>query len=77
MYLRVDRTSLEKATKIKLLDVIINENLNWSDHICEIKNKNNTKYSYSMKIRRHILKYKLLMLYYTLVNPYLDYCNNV
>jgi hypothetical protein len=75
--IKIDNTKIDQVSCTKFLGVIINETLTWCDHIKLIRQK----VCKSIGIIRHIKKNMpcdvLRMLYFTLINPYYDYCNLV
>ena len=76
LVIKIDDIIIENVEKIKLLGVIINSKLNWNDHIQRI-----SKISKNMDIifrtRNNLNRNTLLMLYHSIIQPYLDYCNIV
>jgi len=59
----------------KFLGVIINENLTWSDHINVVANKCSKNLGIIRKLRKTVPRDILVILYSTLIYPYLNYCN--
>ena len=71
---RVDGKFIKRAKKVKYLDLVIDENMKWDEHVAYI----------SSKIRRNLGVMKrlydipldsLVTLYLTLIEPYICYCN--
>ena len=58
----------------KFLGVIIDEKLNWSDHIRYIKNRISKSIGIINKTRTFLDKNTLRNIYYTFIYPYLIYC---
>ena len=59
----------------KCLGVIINSTLSWDDHIKIIRGKISKSIGIITKILRNLPNTTLIMLYHTLVQPYLEYYN--
>jgi hypothetical protein len=73
----IDCVKIEQVQKTKFLGVVINSQLSWGDHIKTVCNKISKSTGIICKIRRNLSQDSLLMLYRTLINPCLDYCNIV
>ena len=75
--IKIDGITLELVQKTKFLGVIINSHLNWKDHIQLVQSKISKNigilYKISSKLPINILK----SLYFTLIQPYYQYCNIV
>ena len=56
------------------LGVIIDNKLNWSEHILYIKNKIAKSIGIIFKIRNFLYKNTLRNMYFTFIYPYLTYC---
>jgi len=70
----LDGVKLNRVKTTKYLGVIIDEDLNWQEHILYVKNKLikfcSIFYKLRLKIPHHVLK----KLYFALVHPHLVYC---
>ena len=75
--LTIDNIAIEQTDKTKFLEIIINQNLTWTDHFSLLKNKISKNIGVIRRIRKNLSLYTLRMLYYALINPYFDYCNIV
>ena len=73
----IDGHTIQRTTKSKFLGVIIDEKLNWKHHITYICNKISKGMGIILKARNVLNKESLVSLYYTMVYPYLTYCNHV
>lgn len=73
--IKIDNISIEQVSNTKFLGIIINQSLSWKDHIQLIRQKINKNIGIIRKIRLSIPKSVLVTLYYTLIHPYLSYCN--
>lgn len=73
--IKINNIEIIQKNSTKFLGLTINHNLNWKEHTDQIANK----LSKNLNIIRHILKFinkkALLNLYFTLIHPYLTYCN--
>ena len=66
--------SLTCTHNTKFLGVIIDDKLNWSDHILYIKNKISKSIGIILKTRSFLNESTLRNLYFTFIYPYLIYC---
>lgn len=73
----IDNCKINSVTCSKFLGVIINENLTWTDHIETIKKKISKNIGIIKHIKHQLSSNVLRSLYFTLINPYLEYCNMV
>ena len=73
--LYIDNILIKKFAETKFVGVIITENLTWDNHINTICNKVSKGTGIICKIRHLIPPSILFNLYFTLVNPYCQYCN--
>ena len=64
---------LQRVNKAKLLGVIVDQHLNWKDHISIISPKNRLIYL----IRNNLDINFIGLIYYSLIHPYLTCCVNV
>ena len=73
----IDNFLLGRQSDIKFLGVILSANLKWSKHIELVVNKMSKNVGIISKVR-HLLPQNLTRnLYFTLVHPYIAYCNLV
>lgn len=73
--IEMDGITLQRVTTTKFLGVILNENLKWDKHIATVKQKISKSLGIMKKIR-HLLSTSILTtLYFSLIHPYLSYCN--
>jgi hypothetical protein len=72
-----DKTQLVQKQSIKFLGVVIDENLSWKLHISYICKKISKSTGIIFRCRYYLSTKTKLSLYYTLVYPYLTYCNIV
>ena len=74
--IKLEGRLINRVTKTKFLGVIIDDKLNWKAHISYISGKISRAIGVIIKTR-NLGKGALLSLYYTLIYPYLTYCNQV
>ena len=75
--LSFNNNSIARVSSCKFLGVVIDEHLTWSLHIANIKNKISKNIGIISRIRNFIDTKTALMLYYSMVYPYLTYGNIV
>ena len=66
---------LEQKKTIKFLGVYIDEHLTWKDHISYISKKISKSVGIMHRSRFNLSSKTKLSLYYTLIYPYIIYCN--
>ena len=77
LVIQIDDIITENVEKTKFLLVIINSKLNWNDHLQTISNKIRKNVGMIFRTRNNLNRNTLLMLYHSMIQPYLDYCNIV
>ena len=70
----LNHTSLKRVKFTKFLDVIIDDQLKWTNHILYIKNKIAKVFGIILKARKFIYRKILQNLYHSFIFPYLIYC---
>lgn len=75
--IKIDKETIEQVQKSKFLGIIINETLSWNDHLQTAKLKAQKNIGILYRIRHLLSSCILSTLYYTLIHPYLEYCNIV
>ena len=73
----IDNVAIEQKTHTKFLGVVINENLNWSNHVKYISTPIARSIGVLRKLRYILPVSTRFTLYNTLVLPYISYCNIV
>ena len=73
----LDNREIEFKQSGRFLGVVIDQNLKFNEHISNICNKVSKSVGIMYKIRSCVPDHVLLNLYYSLVYPYLIYCNVV
>ncbi len=72
-----DKTQLVQKQSIKFLEVVVDEHLSWKSHISYIYKKVSKSTGIIFRCRYYLSNKTKLSLYYSLVYPYLTYCNIV
>ena len=75
--IKIDNESIDEIEKTKFLGVIIDNKMNWKEHIAYIAGKLSRGIGMIIKARHYLNKDALLSLYYGFIYPYLTYCNQV
>ena len=71
--LRLSNENITRVNSTKFLGMIIDDKLNWQDHISHTKNKMSSGL-YALNKSKHVLgKNHLKTLYHSLIHPYLSY----
>ena len=73
----INNTKINEVSSSKFLGVIIDNKLNWSQHINYIKNKIAKSVGIIVKARKVFDQPTLLSLYNSLIYPYISYCIHV
>src|SRR6218665_1107739 len=71
----IDNIPIPQTKSVKFHGVIVNQNLTWSEHITQITNKVSKNIGILSRISFKLPAYTLISLYYSLIYPYLAYCN--
>ena len=66
---------IEQVLSTKFIGVIINENVTWSDHIHVLLDKISKNLGVIRKLSKSLPLHTLHILYNTLIDQYLQYCN--
>ena len=75
--IKIQNCTINKTDSKKFLGVIIDNKLNWHEHIIYIKNKISKSIGIIYKVRKFVEKQTIKNMYYTFVFPYLIYCNEI
>src|SRR3984885_14930417 len=73
----IDNQCINRVTSAKFLGVYIDDQLSWKQHVNYISQKLAKNIGIISRIRHFLPKKILLSLYYSLIYPYLTYCNLV
>ena len=68
---------MQRVNNAKFLGVIVDQHLNWKDHISMISQKISRSCGITYKIRKTLDIKSKRLIYYSLIHPYLTYCVNV
>ena len=71
----LDGTPLNQVHVVKFLGIFLDENLSWKSHISYICKKISKSAGIIFRSRFYLSTKTKLLLYYSLVYPYLTYCN--
>ena len=77
LVIKINDKIIENVEKTKFLGVIINSKLKWNDHIQIISNKISKNCGYHFQNMQQPKPQYIIMLYISIIQPYLDYCNIV
>lgn len=75
--IKIDGVDLDAVSEIKFLGLTIDSKLNWKSHIRHIQGKLSKSISIINKAKYYLDYHALLLLYCSLVLPYLTYCVEV
>jgi len=75
--LLIDGNVIPQVTQTKFLGVVIDQHLNWSEHIKIVSMKIAKNIGVLNRLAFYVPKKVLLNLYYSLIYPYLSYCSIV
>ena len=73
--IRIDSHLIRRVYKSRYLGLIVDDKLSWTEHIAYISAKIRQNICVMKRTKRYIPNDTLIMLYRTLVEPYLRYCN--
>ena len=73
--LSFDDKCITRKPKVKFLGFFLHENLTWKPHISHVCKKISKSIGIIYRARFYLLASTKLSLYYTLIYPYLTYCN--
>ena len=75
IHLMIEENIIDRVRECKFLDTIMDEDLPWKPHINLITNKITKNIWIMFKVGQFLTKETTKALYYTLVYPYIHYCN--
>ena len=71
----MENTVIKQVTETKFLGVLIDQHLSWKPHIDFVSKKISKSVGIIAKARFYLSSQTLMTLYYSLVYPFLTYCN--
>ena len=77
MQLTINNQNVEQVTSFKYLGIILDESLNFVEHIDHVYKKSCNKLGAIRKCRKYLNKNLSLLMYKSLVAPLIDYCDIV
>ena len=69
--------AIQRVTKAKFLGVIVDQHLNWKDHISMVSHKISKSCGITSRIRNTLDIKSKKMIYYSLIHPNITHCINV
>ena len=75
--INIDGESIDEVRITKFIGVVIDNKLNWKDHIMHIAGKISRGIGMIIKARDYLNKDSLLALYNAFIYPYITYCNHI
>ena len=72
-----DGHEINQVVKTKFLGVVIDNELNWKEHVSIISGKFSRSIGMIIKAKYSLNKDALMTLCYSFIYPYLSYCNQV
>ena len=73
----IDGHKIDHVVKTKFLGVVIDNKLNWKEHVSLISGKISRSIGMIIKAKHSLNKDALMTLYNSFIYPYLSYCNQV
>ena len=77
IHLKLNNREIEQVKETVFLGVVLDENLNWRSHVAHVANKISKSIGIIRKSRFYLKNESLRILYFTMIYPYLQYCNLV
>ena len=71
----IDQKTIQRVDSIKFLGVLLDENLTWKNHICDINKKNSKSIGILYKAKLLLNQKCLKDIYYAFIHSYLNYAN--
>ena len=75
--LKIDGNDIHEVCKSKFLGVLIENKLNWKDHISYVSSEISRGLGMIIQARNYLNKDGFVNLYYSFIYPYLTYCNHI
>ena len=74
---KINNVHLQRVENIKYLGIIIDQNLNFKQHVKYIQNKMSKKVYFLNRVSKHLSSYAKLIVYKTIIMPQIDYCASI
>lgn len=71
--LHINNVELHRSNSVKYLGIVMDDKVNWSQHITAVSSKVSQSIGVLYKIKRYINKNTLLLLYYAFIHSHLQY----
>ena len=75
--IQIDGSEIDQVERTKFLGVVIDQNLNWKEHVSLISRKVSGSIGMVVKAKHCLNRDALLTLYNSFIYPYTTYCNQV
>ena len=75
--IKINDHVISEVHKTKFLGVIIDNKINWKDHVSYIAGKVSRGIGMMIKAKQYLQKEALVTLYYSFIYPYFTYCNHI
>ena len=75
--IQIDGSEIDQVERTKFLGVVIDQNLNWKEHVSLISRKVSRGIGMIVKAKHCLNRDALLTLYNSFIYPYITYCNQV
>ena len=75
--IKVDNTSIDSVTKHKMLGIMLDQQMNWSDQVVDLCKKVNMKLALLRRIKPYLDEKTRVLFYNAYILPHFDYCCTV
>ena len=75
--LKINNVKIKRVFSMKFLGVILDQHLNWNEHIKLIENKTSKCIGIMHRVKDLLNKQCLKHLYFSFIHSYLNYCSNI
>ena len=75
--IQIDGSEIDQVERTKFLGVVIDQNLNWKEHVSLISRKVSRSIGMIVKAKHCLNRDALLTLYNSFIYPYITFCNQV
>ncbi|ELU04669.1 hypothetical protein CAPTEDRAFT_75643, partial [Capitella teleta] len=70
----INNTEIQRVHSTRFLRVIIDDRVTWANHITHVSNKIAKSIGIINKVKHSLKQDTLMILYYSLIYPYLTFC---